>query len=88
MIADDWIALRTPQTTTTYEPGTPLRRVEVELPDGERLIFLTNHLGLGPTTIARIYKDALLRMNLFVYRVPLLSFSPSPCHGLFVLSLK
>jgi len=31
--------------------------VEVVLPDGDRLVFLTNHLGLGPTTIARIYKD-------------------------------
>ena len=36
----------------------PLRRVEVEDPDtGETLVFLTNHLTFGATTIARIYKD-------------------------------
>lgn len=36
----------------------PLRRVETEHPDtGERLVFLTNHLGLGASTIAAIYKD-------------------------------
>ncbi len=57
VLADDWIALRSPQSAAKYEPGRPLRRVEVELPDGERLVFLTNHLELGPTTIARIYKD-------------------------------
>jgi Domain of unknown function (DUF4372)/Transposase DDE domain len=47
----------TRQTQAKYEPGQPLRRVEVVLPEGDRLVFLTNHLGLGPTTIARIYKD-------------------------------
>jgi len=57
VVADEWIALRTPQTKAKYEPGQPLRRVEVLLPDNSRLVFLTNHLGLGPTTIARIYKD-------------------------------
>jgi hypothetical protein len=34
-----------------------LRRVEVETPEGDRLVFLTNHLDLGATTVARIYKD-------------------------------
>jgi hypothetical protein len=35
-----------------------LRRVAVEDPDtGETLVFLTNHLPFGATTIARIYKD-------------------------------
>jgi hypothetical protein len=57
VVADEWIALRSPQSAAKYEPGRPLRRVEVALPDGERLVFLTNHLDLGPTTIARIYKD-------------------------------
>ena len=57
VVADEWIALRTPQTAAKYEPGHPLRRVEVETPEGERLVFLTNHLDLGPTTVARIYKD-------------------------------
>ena len=55
--ADEWSSLSSPQSAATYEPGLPLRRVEVALPEGERLVFLTNHLGLGPTTIARIYKD-------------------------------
>ena len=36
----------------------PLRRVEVEDPEtGDPLVFLTNHLEFGATTIARIYKD-------------------------------
>jgi hypothetical protein len=36
----------------------PLRRIEVEDPEtGEILVFLTNHLKLGATTIAAIYKD-------------------------------
>jgi hypothetical protein len=57
VVADEWIALRTPQSAATYEPGLPLRRVEVLTPEGDRLVFLTNHLALGPTTIARIYKE-------------------------------
>ena len=57
VIADEQIVLRSAQSSAKYAPEQPLRRVEVELPDGERLVFLTNHLGLGPTTIARIYKD-------------------------------
>jgi hypothetical protein len=57
VVADEWIALRTPQSAAKYEPGRPLRRVEVVLREGDRLVFLTNHLDLGPTTIARIYKD-------------------------------
>lgn len=36
----------------------PLRRVEARHPDtGERLVFLTNHLTLGASTIAAIYKE-------------------------------
>ena len=35
-----------------------LRRVEVEDPDtGDTLVFLTNHLTFGASTIAQIYKD-------------------------------
>jgi hypothetical protein len=35
-----------------------LRRVEAVREDtGDRLVFLTNHLGLGASTIAAIYKD-------------------------------
>ena len=57
VVADGLIALSSPQSAAKYAPELPLRRVEVVLPDGDRLVFLTNHLGLGPTTIARIYKD-------------------------------
>ena len=57
VIADEQIVLRSPQSAAKYAPEQPLRRVEVVLPDGEHLVFLTNHLGLGPTTVARIYKD-------------------------------
>jgi len=36
----------------------PLRRIEAFDPEtGNILVFLTNHLGLGATTIAAIYKD-------------------------------
>jgi hypothetical protein len=34
-----------------------LRRVVVRTPDGELLEFLTNHLTLGASTVARIYRD-------------------------------
>ena len=32
-------------TASKYPPRLPLRRVEVALPDGDRLVFLTNHPG-------------------------------------------
>ena len=36
----------------------PLRRVEVVAPaTGDVLVFVTNHLAFGATTIAAIYKD-------------------------------
>ncbi len=58
VVADEWIALTGPLTRYKYEPGRPLRRVEIWLPEEERsLVFLTNHLELGATTVARIYKD-------------------------------
>jgi hypothetical protein len=57
VVADERIALTSPRSTAKYEQGLPLRRVEVITPEGERLVFLTNHLDLGPTTVARIYKD-------------------------------
>lgn len=54
--ADEWIVLTGQQAGKKYPEG--LRRVEVWVPEEERtLVFLTNHLGFGPTTIARIYKD-------------------------------
>lgn len=53
--ADEWIVLTGQQAGRKYREG--LRRVEIWLPEEERtLVFLTNHLGFGPTTIARIYK--------------------------------
>jgi hypothetical protein len=57
VVADEWIALQSPPSAAKYEPGRPLRRVEVVTAEGDRLVFLTNHLDLGPTTVARIYKD-------------------------------
>lgn len=57
VVADAWIALRSAPSAAKYPPETPLRRVEVVTEDGTRLVFLTNHLGFGPTTVARIYKD-------------------------------
>ena len=57
VVADGLIALTSPKSAAAYAPELPLRRVAVALPDGTRLVFLTNHLGLGPTTIGRIYKD-------------------------------
>jgi IS4 transposase len=47
-----------PLTQQRYVPGRPLRRVEIWLPEEERtLVFLTNHLELGATTIAQISKN-------------------------------
>jgi Domain of unknown function (DUF4372)/Transposase DDE domain len=58
IVADEWVALRGPLTQQKYEPGRPLRRVVLQLADTEeQLVFVTNHLGLGATTIGRIYKD-------------------------------
>jgi uncharacterized protein DUF4372/DDE family transposase len=34
-----------------------LRRIVLRTPDGDRLEFLTNHLTLGASTVARIYQD-------------------------------
>ena len=55
VFADDWITLTGARAAKAYPHG--LRRVEVETPEGARLVFLTNHLNLGATTVARIYKD-------------------------------
>lgn len=55
VIADEWIILTSAGAAKAYPHG--LRRVEIETPEGDRLVFLTNHLDLGATTVARIYKD-------------------------------
>lgn len=55
ILCDQRIRFRGPVTRRKY-PGV-LRRVVVRTPEGTRLEFLTNHLTLGASTIARIYKD-------------------------------
>src|SRR5438128_12391366 len=55
IVCDQIIRFRGPLTHKKY-PGR-LRRVVYHTPDGDRLTFLTNHLTLGASTVARIYKD-------------------------------
>jgi hypothetical protein len=56
ILKDELIELR--GTKAIEKCPYPLRRIEVEDPEtGEILVFLTNHLKLGATTIAAIYKD-------------------------------
>ncbi len=56
VLRDEVIALTGGAAATAGPPQ--LRRVEVADPDkGGTLVFLTNHLALGATTIAAIYKD-------------------------------
>jgi len=41
-----------------YRQPSPLRRLEIEVPEWDQpLVLLTNHLGLGPTTLARLYRE-------------------------------
>jgi len=56
VLKDEQIELRGPKAMEkcTY----PLRRIEVYVPEKDKiLVFLTNHMTLGATTIADIYKD-------------------------------
>jgi IS4 transposase len=55
IVCDQVIRFRGPLTRQKYPD--PLRRVVLCTAEGERLEFLTNHLALGASTIARIYKD-------------------------------
>lgn len=55
ILLDHVIRFRGPLTRQKY-PGT-LRRVVCRTPEGDRLEFLTNHLTLGASTVARIYKE-------------------------------
>ncbi len=55
VVCDQRIRFRGPVTRRKY-PDV-LRRVVVRTPEGTRLEFLTNHLTLGASTVARIYKD-------------------------------
>jgi hypothetical protein len=56
VLKDELIELR--GTKAIEKCPVPLRRIEVEDPQtGGILVFVTNHLGLGASTIAAIYKD-------------------------------
>jgi hypothetical protein len=55
VLCDQRIRFRGPVTRRKYP--APLRRIVVRTADGQRLEFLTNHLTLGASTVARIYKD-------------------------------
>jgi hypothetical protein len=56
--ADEQIALDGPRSRQKYPADLPLRRLVVTVPDrDEPLVFLTNQVQWGPTTIARVYKD-------------------------------
>lgn len=55
IVADHLIRFRGWLTQQKYP--APLRRVVYCTAAGERLEFLTNHLTLGASTVARIYKD-------------------------------
>jgi len=55
IVADQEIQFAGKASRRSY-PGR-LRRVVLRTPDGDRLEFLTNHLTLGASTVARIYQD-------------------------------
>jgi IS4 transposase len=55
IVCDQLIHLRGRRTQHKYP--APLRRLVVRTPEGDRLELLTNHLDLGASTVARIYKD-------------------------------
>jgi len=56
ILKDEQIELRGPKAIEKCP--YPLRRIEAEDPDtGETLAFITNHVALGASTIAAIYKD-------------------------------
>jgi hypothetical protein len=58
VVTDEHIALTGPKSGKKYPADLPLRRVSVQVADREApLVFLTNQVQWGPTTIARIYKD-------------------------------
>lgn len=55
IVSDETVRFAGKQTRHKY-PG-PLRRIVVDLGDGETLVLLTNNFHLGASTIATIYKD-------------------------------
>ena len=54
VIADEIVRIR---PSEKFKLATKFRIVTILDEDGPELSFLTNHLGLGATTIAKIYKD-------------------------------
>jgi hypothetical protein len=58
VVTDERITLTGPKSGKKYPETLPLRRISVQVADREEpLVFLTNQVHWGPTTIARIYKD-------------------------------
>ncbi len=55
ILVDQEITLRGRLSRRQYPER--LRRVVLRTPEGDRLEFLTNHLTLGASTVARIYQD-------------------------------
>jgi DDE family transposase/uncharacterized protein DUF4372 len=55
ILVDQEIQLRGRKSRREYPER--LRRVVLRTPEGDRLEFLTNHLTLGASTVARIYQD-------------------------------
>lgn len=55
IVVDQDIRFRGSHSQHSYPDS--LRRVVLRTPDGDRLEFLTNHLTLGASTVARIYQD-------------------------------
>jgi hypothetical protein len=54
ILSDQIIRLGSPH----YQQPSPLRRIVVEVPGWDHpLVLLTNHLGLGSTSVARIYQE-------------------------------
>jgi Domain of unknown function (DUF4372)/Transposase DDE domain len=58
IVTDEHVVLTGPKSRHRYPADLPLRRVSVRVPDRDTpLVFLTNQIHWGPTTIARVYKD-------------------------------
>ena len=76
ILKDEMIELRGPKAIEKCPH--PLRRIEVYDPENKKiLVFLTNHMTLGATTIAAIYKDRWQIETFFNgYSGPLLPMSP------------
>jgi hypothetical protein len=56
IVADQAIRFAGKASRRSY-PHPLLRRVVLQTEDGDRLEFLTNHLSLGASMVARVYRD-------------------------------